>query len=136
MYLGAALSLVNIVLTVLQRNAIRAQLAEAGRLSAEALDAATTATIVLGAVVGLAAAGLWVLNAVYNARGRTWARVLSTVLGGLAVVFALASLSQPESGLSRLLTFVELLLAAVVLVLIWRPESSRYYLARSGVPGA
>ena len=135
MYLGAALSLVNIVLTLFQRDAIRSQLASQGRLGPAALDAAATATVVVGAVVGLAGTALWVLNAVYNARGRAWARVLSTVLGGLAVLFALASLTQPGGGLSRLLTFVELIIAAAVLALIWRPESSQYYRARSGPPG-
>jgi len=135
MYVGAALSVLNILFTALQRDAIRTELARAGRLSASALDAAVTATIVLGTVVGLTATGLWILNAIYNARGRAWARVLSTVLGGLAVVSTLATLSQPGGGLSRLLSILGLLIAAAVLVLIWRPESSRYYAARSGRRG-
>jgi hypothetical protein len=134
MYAGGALSLVNIVLTVLQRDTIRSRIAEQSRLSPDALDTAATATVVLAAVVGLAGAALWVLNAVYNARGRMWARVLSTVLGGMAVLLALPSLSQPGGALSRGLTFVQLALAAAVLLLIWRPESSQYYRARSAGP--
>jgi hypothetical protein len=135
MYAGAVLSLLTIAVTVLQRDTIRSQITEQGRLSGDAVDAAVTATLILGAVVALIGAGLWVLNAVYNARGRMWARVLSTVLGATAVLFAVASLTQPASGLSRALTFVQLLLAAAILLLIWRPVSSQYYRARSETPG-
>jgi hypothetical protein len=133
MYVGAALALVDALLTLTQRSELRSQIVAAGT-RASAVDAAVTVAIVSAVVVGLLAAGLWVLNAVFNARGATWARILSTVLGALAVVFTLVSFTQPGGGLSRALSVVQLLIAIAVLVLIWRPESSRYYQARSGVP--
>jgi hypothetical protein len=133
MYLGAVLSVIASLLTLLQRDALRSQLADSG-LNASQLDTALSVAVVSAVVAGLIGAGLWVLNAVFNARGAKWARILSTVLGGLAVLSTLASLTQPASGLNRLLSIVELLIALAVIVLIWRPESSRYYEARSGVP--
>jgi hypothetical protein len=133
MYVGAALSLLDAVLTLTQRGELRSQVVAAGT-PATAVDTAVTVAIVSAIVIGVLAAGLWVLNAVFNARGATWARILSTVLGALAVVFTLVSFTQPGGGLSRALSVVQLLIAIAVLVLIWRPESSRYYQARSGRP--
>jgi hypothetical protein len=135
MYAGAVLSLLEIAAAVLERDAIRRQLADVGRLNPSEMNAAVAAAVVVAAVLSAITAGLWLLNAVFNARGQKWARILSTVLGGLAVLFSLGSLAQPAGGLSRALTLVQLLLAIAVVVLIWRPESSRYYEARSGVPG-
>jgi hypothetical protein len=135
MYLGAVLSVVSSLLTLVQRDALRTQLAKGG-LAASQLDTALNVAVVTAVIVGLIGAALWVLNAVFNARGAKWARILSTVLGGLAILSTLASLTQPASGLNRLLSIVELLIAVAVVVLIWRPESSRYYEARSGVPTA
>jgi hypothetical protein len=132
MYLGAALSILDILLLLTQRDALRSQLAKAGT-SASALDAAVAVATVTTIVIGLIGTALWVLNAVYNARGAKWARVLSTVLGVLAVVTTLLSLTQPDTALNRILSVAQLLVAAAVLLLIWRPESSRYYEARSAV---
>ena len=134
MYVGAVLSLLDIVAVVAQRDAIRGQLTEGGRLGPDAVEAAVAAAVVVGAVTSVVTAGLWVLNAVFNARGAKWARILSTVLAGLALLFSAGSLAQPAGGLSRVLTFVEVVLGIAVVVLLWRPESSRYYEARSGVP--
>jgi hypothetical protein len=134
MYAGAVLALLEVVANVLERDAIRSQITDVGRLDPATVDAAVTAAVVVASVLSLLTAGLWVLNAVFNARGQKWARILSTILGGLALLFSLGSLAQPAGGLSRVLTFVSLLIAAAVVVLIWRPESSQYYEARSGVP--
>jgi hypothetical protein len=134
MYVGAALSLLGIVIAPLQRNALRSQLAQTGNLQESQLDAAVAAAVVLAVVGGLVQVGLWVLNAVFNARGRTWARLLSTGLGALAVLSGLTSLVRPAAGLTRAVTLVEVVLAAVIVVLLWRPEATRFYVARSGSP--
>jgi hypothetical protein len=132
MYLGAVLSILDIVLLLTQRDALRSQLAKAGT-SASALDAAVTVAVVSTIVVGLIGTGLWVLNAVFNARGAKWARVLSTVLGVLAVVTTLLSFTQPDTALNRALSVAQLLVAAAVVLLLWRPDASLYYEARSQV---
>jgi hypothetical protein len=132
MYVGAVLSILDIVLLLTQRDALRSQLAKAGT-SASALDAAVTVAVISTIVIGLIGTGLWVLNAVFNARGAKWARVLSTVLGVLAVVTTLLSFTQPDTALNRALSVAQLLVAAAVVLLLWRPDSSRYYEARSEV---
>ncbi|HZI96386.1 MAG TPA: hypothetical protein VFD41_02555 [Actinomycetales bacterium] len=95
------------------------------------VDAAVTIAIIGGVVIGLIGIGLWILNAVFNAKGKAWARILSTVLGGLAIVSTLFSFVQPTASLSLVLSIVQMLLAIGIIVLLWRPESSRFYAAAS-----
>jgi hypothetical protein len=66
-----------------------------------------------------------------NGQGKSWARIVATVLGGLNVVFTLLGLrNQTAAGVA--FSLVGLLLAAGIVFLLWRPESSRFYEARSG----
>ena len=70
--------------------------------------------------------------AVKNGQGRSWARVVATVLGGLNIVFTLLNLA---GGTATTLTvvsgLVSLVLAGVILYLLYRPESTRFYDFRS-----
>ena len=84
---------------------------------------------VLGALVGL---GLWAWMASKNGEGRPWARVLATVLGGLALLATVPSLTWgPETGFEIALAAGFLLLSVTILILLWRKESSEFYAARS-----
>ena len=70
--------------------------------------------------------------AVKNGQGRSWARVVATVLGGLSVLSTLSNLAQGNTtALSLVLSLVGIVLAAVILWFLYRPESSRFYTARS-----
>lgn len=131
MYVGAAVAIIGAILTLTQRDALREQVAVNGATTPQQLDRLVNAGIAVALVAGLIGAGLWILNAVFNARGAKWARILSTVLGVLAVVFTLYGLTQPAAALSRVLSIIQLILAVVIVFLIWRPESSRYYEAMS-----
>jgi len=131
MYVGAALSLVGIVLGWATQDAIRDGIAASGSdLSADAIDAAVMVALVLGTVVGLVGVGLWLWMAAANKAGRSWARVVATVFGGLNVLFTLYGLTTGVTPAS-ILNVVSVLLAVVILVLLWRPSSSEYYRARS-----
>lgn len=132
MYVGAAVTVLNLAVQLTQTDAIREQIAATGDMTPEAIDTAVTIGKVFGVVVTAIAVTLWVLNAVFNARGRIWARVLATVLGSLAVLFTLFGLAQPSTPATMALSLAQLVLAAVIVWLIWRPESSRYYKAMSG----
>lgn len=131
MYAGAALSLIGMLSTLFLTGSVRDQIADQPGMDAAAVDVAVTVFVVGGVVVGLVGVGLWILNAVYNARGASWARILSTVLAGLAILFTLIGFVQPQPGLSRVLSILQLLLAAAIVVLLWRPESSRFYAVAS-----
>lgn len=129
MYVGAVLSLVSVLTSFLFTDSIRASIESQPGVDPATVDAAVTVGLVFAAVVGLVGVGLWILNAVFNAKGKSWARILSTVLASLFVLSTLFSLTQPAPALSRVLGIVQLLLAIGIVVLLWRPESSRFYQA-------
>ena len=129
MYVGAALSLVGVLVAFMFQDAMREQMLAQPNFSPADLDAAVAVVIGITVVFGLLGVGLWVLNAVFNAKGKNWARILSTVLGALAVLFTMISITQPAAAVSRLLSLVQVALAVVILFLLWRPESSRFYAA-------
>lgn len=78
---------------------------------------------------------LWGWMAWKNGGGRRWARTLATVLGALNVAFlAFALLVVSSDGNPFLMSAlgIEMLLAPVILVLLWRPESTDFYAASEG----
>lgn len=138
MYVGAALSALGILIAfvrrgamedTLEQNADTAGLADAG-ITPEQL--ATTA-VTIAAVVGLIGVALWLWMAAMNKKGRMWARVVATVLGVLNIVFTLYSIvGSPMDMFNLVVNIVTVALAAVILYLLYRPDSTAYYQAMSG----
>ncbi|NRQ48912.1 hypothetical protein [Aeromicrobium stalagmiti] len=133
MLVGAALSVLSLVYSLATmgdlKDQIRDELAKNDPdVSQSTVDAAYSVGIGFAVVFGLLGAFLWVWMAWKNGQGRSWARVVATVFGGLNLVGALFTFSAGNSEpLSLVATGVSLVLAVVVLVLLWRPESTRYY---------
>lgn len=136
MYAGAFLSVLAGVLTVTTRGQLeeefqrQAQLqGGAGALPPDFLDTFFGIIVVVAIVFGLLFAGLWIMNAVACSRGRNWGRITGTVLGGLYVLSALASLVQPSTGLTLTITLLTTLVAIATIVLLWQRASNQYFAA-------
>jgi hypothetical protein len=133
MFVGAALSAVFLIIGLTQRDSLRDQIADSQpELTADELDAAVAVGTAVAAIIGLLSVGLWIWMAVMNRKGRSWARVVATVLGGLNIVFTLIGLTQ-NVGVDTIVNMVSIVLAAAILWLLYRPESSAYYAAMSGL---
>jgi sorbitol-specific phosphotransferase system component IIBC len=134
MYVGAALSAIFLIIGLTQGDSLRDQIADnQPELSANELDAAVAVGTAVAVIIGLISVGLWIWMAVMNGKGRSWARVVATVLGGLNIVFTLIGLTQ-NTGIGTIVNMVSIVLAAAILWLLYRPESSAYYAAMSGSP--
>lgn len=136
MRIGAVVSVVDVIAGLLTRNSlhdnIRQSLVDNQSYTASKLDTAYTAALVSLVVAGLVGVALWLWMAHANGNGRKWARIVATVLGGLSILNLVLAMAQSQaSGLSLVLTVVTALLAVVILFLIWRRESSAFYVARS-----
>jgi hypothetical protein len=133
MYVGAGLSAISSVSNLFQRDEFREEIAENdSSLTEDEVDTAVNVAMGINVVVGLLVVGLWIWMARTNERGQSWARVTATVLGGLSILSLLVSLGVGQAtAVSAVLGVVSLALAAVILYLLYRPESSRYYEARS-----
>jgi hypothetical protein len=133
MRVGAALSVLSILITLLTRDSLRSQVTSTLRksnaaLSASQVDSAVSVAIGFAVVVGLVSVGLWLWMASANGKGRSWARIVATVLGVLSVLSLLFSLAQGQmTTLNLIVSLVSLALAVAILVLLWRKESSAYY---------
>ena len=133
MRVGAALSVLSILITLLTRDSLRSQVTSTLRkstatLSDSQVDSAVSLAIGIAIVVGLISVGLWLWMASANGKGRSWARIVATVLGALSVLSLLSSVAQGQmTTLNLLVSLVSLALAIAILVLLWRKESSAYY---------
>jgi len=91
--------------------------------------AATPLIITLVILAGLAVIGLWLWMARATSQGKNWARVLSTVLFGLATLELLSALELiGKNGIAQALTAALTWLSGLAAVwLLWRPASSAFF---------
>ena len=153
MYAGAAVSTVTLIIALALIPAIKAALrtAHPGLTAAQVSDVNTL--IALAMVFGLAVIAAWLWMARANGQGRNWARVLCTVLFGLATLELIRVRPQyPGSYLAHFAVgghvypvihsvFGATVLALIVPVLLWltglaavwllwRPASSAFFHGR------
>jgi hypothetical protein len=136
MRVGAALSLVASVATLLMRETMRDLIEKAATergttISSEETDLALNVGLGFAVLGGLIGAGLWLWMAWANGKGAPWARIVATVLFGFSLLSGLAGLLQPEPLPTRLLALLGILVGGSVIVLLYRRDSSEFYRARS-----
>ena len=135
MYVGAAMSLLGIVLAFVQkgetRDLLRERLEKDGK-SLDDLDSMVNAGMAVAVVSGLIAVALWIVMAKTNEAGKSWARIVATVLGALAILSFLGSFAQgTATPLGVVVSLISLVLAVAILILLWHKDSSAYYAAKS-----
>ncbi len=87
-----------------------------------------TAAVVIAAVIGVIAAGLFVWLGIMTSKGRNWARITATVLLALALIFGLFSLGTTIAAL-LIVNLVQVILAAGTLVALFLGPSNEYFRA-------
>jgi len=136
MYVGAALSVLNALSTLLFKDEIRDAVEKASAKSTSpmtdsGIDAAVNLAVGSSIFFGLVGAALWLWMASANGKGRKWARIVATVFFALSVLSTLGSLVQHPPVLSLVVGIITVVLGAYILYLLYRPESSQYYEAQS-----
>jgi hypothetical protein len=139
MYAGAVLSAVQFVLVLLTRGSLRSAIVQAARqahrhLTPSQIHAAEVFEIVFLVVIGIIAVGLWVWMARANAKGRSWARVVASVLFGLDTFLVLLTVARPHVGIGLGLGGLIWLVGLGAIVLLWQCASTAYYQANSARP--
>lgn len=135
MYAGAALSAIGFLTSLLTQDSARELALERDpNLTESEIDAIVAFGIALAVVVGLVGVLLWVWMAESNRRGKSWARIVATVLGGINILLTVTSLVTGQySGLVLVFNVLSAALAAVILYLLYRPDSNAYYEAMSDI---
>lgn len=129
MYVGAAASLVGIVIDLLMRHSIRTAIAQHDtKLTATQVTDTYHAELGVLIVFGLIGVGLWLWIARSCLAGKSWARVTGTVFFGLDTVAVLLGVSVASSGgLTRIYGIVVWLIGLVAVILLWRRSSAEFF---------
>lgn len=133
MYAGAVLSLIGLIATLLSLSTLKTELRDEIAKSnpdftAQDLDNLYQVTVGVAVVFGLIGTALWLWMAWKNGQGRGWARIVATVLGGLNLISSILTIAAGASlTISEILTVINLILAIVILLLLWRRDSSAFY---------
>jgi hypothetical protein len=144
MYAGAAVSAVELIIG-LALIVVDLKAAARGRFLGHSLAAQKPLIITVWIVFSLVMIGLWLWMARANGQGRNWARILSTVLFGLATLQLRGDFTQPvsQAGFGATVLyyggtalFIEAWLAGAAAVWqLWRP-ASRAFFKPQGFPQA
>ena len=138
MYAGAAVSAAGLIIGLALIIA-GSQAAARGRFLGHSLTAPQMRPLVITAwiVFGLAGIALWLWTARASGQGESWARIVSTVLSGLAALQLRGAFTQPVSHAGSGATvlyyaatvlFLRAWLAGAAAVwLLWRPASSSFF---------
>jgi hypothetical protein len=128
MYVGAVASLIGIGIDFTGIGGLRTRIANANhKLSAAQVTSTEHVFVVFFIVGGLIAAGLWVWMARGNNQGKSWARIVSTVLFAIDTILQFVGLGGGLSAAARIYSILIWLVGLVVIILLWQRASSEYY---------
>ncbi len=131
MYAGAAVSTVSLVISLTSISGTKAAIRKAKpSLTAAQVNQLNTFIIALAVVSGVVGVALWLWMARANGQGRNWARIMSTVLFGLATLDMFGVLSQPKTLLGLVFPVLTWLVGLGAVVLLWRRESGEFFKPR------
>ena len=131
MYIGAAVSTVSLVISLVSISGTKEAIRKARpSLSAAQVNQLNTFIIALAVVSGVIGVALWLWMARANSQGRNWARIVSTVLFGLATLDMFGVLSQPKTVLGLVFPVLTWLVGLGAVILLWRRDSTEFFKPR------
>jgi len=134
MYAGAAVSTVSLVVSLVDISGTKTAIRKARpTLTVAQVNQLNTFIITLAIVSGVIGVGLWLWMAKANGQGRNWARILSSVLFGLATLDLFGVLSQPKTLLGLVFPVLTWLIGLGAVILLWRRDSSAFFKPRGFV---
>jgi len=132
MYAGAVVTAVGLVVGLATVGSLRTALHKSDpSLTPTQLHNLQTVVIVGSVVIGLISIGLWVWMALMNKAGKSWARIVATVLFVLDTLFLLLGLARAGAAASSLVSILTWLIGVGAVILLWRKDSTQYFTAQS-----
>ncbi|MEP7160921.1 MAG: proline-rich domain-containing protein [Dermatophilaceae bacterium] len=138
MKVGAVVSALSALSALVMGGEVRDMVVESSRsqpsdaqLTPAQIDTLVNVALGTALVAGLIGVGLWILMAVMNGKGKSWARVVATIFFVISVLSFVASLAQPQSLTSRLLSILTVAVGAGAIYYLYQRESTAFYEASS-----
>lgn len=130
MYAGAAVSLIVIIVALVTIGSAKTAIHNAfPHYSAAQVRRAAVGLVVYEVVIQVVTIGLWLWMARANQAGKSWARIVSSVLFALNTLILLASLARPHAAIGVVLLLVIWLIGLGAIFFLWRRDSSAYFTA-------
>jgi hypothetical protein len=128
MYAGAAVSTVSLIISLTDIGGLKSAIKKAKpSWTVAQVNSYDRFIISLTVVSGLIGIALWLWMARSNTRGKSWARVLSTVLFALATLDLAGVFSQPKTALGLVFPLLTWLVGLGAVFLLWRPDSTAFF---------
>jgi hypothetical protein len=132
MYAGAALSAIEFIIGLTTIGSLRSAIRSAyPNYSDSQIHTAVVAGVVTAVVIGVIAIGLWLWMAWANGRGRSWARIVASVLFALNTIQLFTLLARPHSAISLVFAILVWLAGLGAIYFLWQRDSSAFIQARS-----
>jgi hypothetical protein len=130
MYVGAATSILGIVIDVLTVGATKKAIERRSHhLSVSQINSSQHVLVIAFIIGGLIGAVVWFFLARSCLAGQNWARITGTVLFGLATVDTLGGLSAPIAGAVKIWAILVWLIGLTAVVFLWRRSSTESFKA-------
>ena len=132
MYAGAAVSTVSLIVSLTTLSGTKSAIRKAKpSLTAAQVNQLNTFIVSLAIVSGIVGVALWLWMARSNSQGRNWARIVSTVLFGLATLDLFGVVSQPKSWLTLVFPVLTWLIGLGAVIALWRRQSTEFFQPRT-----
>ena len=130
MYVGAATSILGIIIDVLTVNATKTAIERRShRLTVSQVDASQHVLIAGFIVGGLIGAAAWILVARNCQGGKNWARITGTVLFAISTLDTIVGLTAPLAVAVKLWGALVWLVGLTAVVFLWQRPSSEFFTA-------
>lgn len=131
MYAGAVVSAIEIVISLTTISGLKSAIEKTyPHYSAARVHTVEIASITGLVISGLLGVGLWVLMARLNLSGRSWARIVASVLFGINTLELVALFNRPIDVLGLAFAVVLWLFGLGATVFLWRRDSSEFFQPR------
>src|SRR5580700_11254010 len=128
MYAGAVVSALSLIVGLVTVGSLRSSLHKSDpSLTASQLHNLQSVVVVGSVVIGVISIGLWVWMALTNKAGKSWARIVSTVLFGLDTLFLLLGVARAGAAAGTLVSILTWLIGLGAVIFLWRKDSSAYF---------
>ena len=132
MYVGAVVSLIGIVVDLTTLSSTKSKIqSQHHDWTVTQVNNAEHVAIGIFIVSGLLGAALWVWMAQSNKAGKSWARIVATVLFAIDTLNVAAGAATPGGGATRLYGLVIWLIGLAAIILLWLRTSSDYFRSAS-----
>ena len=127
MYAGAVVSALSLIVTLATIGSLRSDLHKAQPTLTPAQLHQLETILVAGSVfIEVISTGLWAWMALMNKAGKSWARIVASVLFALYTLYLLFVAIRVGAGAGALVPILTWLIGLGALILLWRKNSSDY----------